>query len=229
MFILNFYPKINPFDKKVMEETSLYICDPGKNTFSFRKLPLPEESSIKDKPHLLVVDDNKDMTSFISNALNETYSADLAYDASQALELLEKDNYDLIILDIMMHGTDGISLARKLKGDVNYSHIPIILLSAKTDKVSKAEGLHSGADVFIEKPFSIQYLKAQIYSLFNNRKSMLEAFNRSPLMPYSTLAMNKSDESFLKIPNDEIKKNMPDEDFSVESLAGILSISRSNL
>lgn len=128
-----------------------------------------------------------------------------------------------------MPGISGISLAGKLKIDVNYSHIPIILLSAKTDNASKAEGLHSGADVFIEKPFSTQHLKAQISSLLNNRKSILEAFNRSPLMPYSTLATNKSDENFLKKLNNEIKKNMSDEGFSVESLTDILSISRSNL
>ncbi|MDR2955983.1 MAG: response regulator [Prevotella sp.] len=227
-----------------MLEGSIEVFDVfgGGTTFAFRFNSLPaalikeeipslqgEESSMEGKPHLLVVDDNKDMASFISSALNEVYSVDIAYDAAQAMELLEKDNYELIVLDIMMPGIDGISLVGKLKKDINYSHIPIILLSAKTDNASKAEGLHSGADVFIEKPFSVQHLKAQISSLLNNRKSILEAFNRSPLMPYSTLAMNKSDESFLKILNDEIKKNMSDEDFSVESLADILSISRSNL
>jgi len=191
--------------------------------------PLRKEYSTESKPHLLVVDDNKDMTSFISSALGDVYNVDMAYDASHAMELLEKNNYELIVLDIMMPGTDGISLTGNLKRDINYSHIPIILLSAKTDNASKAEGLHSGADVFIEKPFSTQHLKAQISSLLNNRKSMLEAFNRSPLMPYSTLAMNKGDESFLKKLNDEIKKNISDEDFSVESLTDILSISRSNL
>lgn len=232
-----------------MLEGSIHVADTpgGGTTFSFRfhslRAALPEdqaqplaneetcvEASQPDgKPQLLVVDDNKDMTAFISGALNDIYHVDMAYDATGAMELLEKNNYELMVLDIMMPGISGISLTAKLKRDVNYSHIPIILLSAKTDNASKAEGLHSGADVFIEKPFSVQHLKAQIASLLNNRKSLLDTFNRSPLASYSTLTTNKSDESFLKKLNEEIKKNISDEDFSVESLTDILSISRSNL
>ena len=190
---------------------------------------LPENETEENLPRLLAVDDNKDMTLFIGRSLGNLYRVDIADDASAALALLERHTYELIISDVMMPGTDGISFTRKLKTDVNFSHIPVILLSAKTDNASKAEGLRAGADVFIEKPFSMQYLRAQIFSLLNNRKSLLEAFNRSPLMSYSALATNKSDEVFLKKLNDEIEKHLSDENFSVESLADILSISRSNL
>lgn len=169
------------------------------------------------------------MTLFISQNLGGNYHVDVADNVSQALKLLEKNSYELIISDIMMPGTDGILFARQLRNNINFSHIPIILLSAKTDNVSKAEGLYAGADVFIEKPFSMKYLKAQIASLLNNRKSILDAFNRSPLMPYSALATNKSDEIFLKKLNEEIEKHMADENFSVESLADIFSLSRSSL
>ena len=146
-----------------------------------------------------------------------------------AVEYMNRDVPDIVFTDIMMPGTDGILFARQLRNNINFSHIPIILLSAKTDNVSKAEGLYAGADVFIEKPFSMKFLKAQIASLLNNRKSILDAFNRSPLMPYSALATNKSDEIFLKKLNEEIEKHMADENFSVESLADIFSLSRSSL
>ncbi len=182
-----------------------------------------------NKPRLLAVDDNKDMLFFIRHSLCNLYRVDTTSDVISALKLLENNTYELIISDIMMPGIDGISFVRKLKNDVNFSHIPVILLSAKTDNASKAEGLRSGADVFIEKPFSMQYLRAQIFSLLNNRKSLLETFKRSPLMSYSVLATNKSDEIFLKKLNDEIEKHLSEEDFSVESLTDILSISRSNL
>ena len=129
----------------------------------------------------------------------------------------------------MMPDIDGISLVKKLKADLNYSHIPIILLSAKIENSTKIEGLRSGADVFIEKPFSTLYLKAQISSLLKNRKAILDVFNSSPLAPYSTIVTNKSDEYFLNKLNEEIEKNMADENFTVEHLTDVLNISRSSL
>jgi len=178
---------------------------------------------------ILIVEDNPDMVSFIKKALLVEYTADSVLNAEEALHLLEEKNYDIIISDIMMPGIDGISFVKKLKSEISYSHIPVILLSAKTENAVKIEGLLSGADVFIEKPFSMSYLKAQISSLLENRKTMLEAFNRSPLISYSNLASNKNDEVFLNRLNEEIEKHISDENFSVESLIDILNISRSNL
>jgi signal transduction histidine kinase/ligand-binding sensor domain-containing protein/DNA-binding response OmpR family regulator len=178
---------------------------------------------------VLVVDDNADMTVFISNCLTGEYTVDTADDASIALKLLDEKNYSLIVSDIMMPGIDGISFVKKVKSDVNYSHIPVILLSAKIENSTKAEGLLSGADAFIEKPFSPIYLKAQIASLLKNRKNILESFNRSPLASYASLTTNKSDEYFINKLNEEIEKHIADEKFSVESLVDILNISRSNL
>lgn len=129
----------------------------------------------------------------------------------------------------MMPGIDGISFTKKLKSDLNYNHIPIILLSAKTENAVKIEGLHSGADVFIEKPFSVSYLKAQIISLLENRRTVLEAFNRSPFISYSALVTSKNDELFLNQLNEEIERHISDENFSVESLTDIFNISRSHL
>lgn len=178
---------------------------------------------------ILVVDDNPDMTSFISSCLSNDYIVETAEDAQSALSLLEEKHFNLIISDIMMPGVDGISFVKKLKSDVSYSHIPVILLSAKIENSTKAEGLMSGADAFIEKPFSTIYLKAQIASLLKNRRAILDLFNRSPLASYSSLATNKSDEYFLNKLNEEIELHIADESFSVESLTDILGISRSNL
>lgn len=183
----------------------------------------------KDKNSILVVDDNPDITSFIKRVLEHDYIVDTALDANTAWELLEKRGYDLIISDIMMPDVDGISFTKRIKGDLNYSHIPVILLSAKTENAVKIEGLRSGAEVFMEKPFSTSFLKAQIVSLLENRRTILEAFNRSPLASYSILATNKGDEVFLSKLNEEIEKNLSDETFSVESLTDVLGISRSNL
>lgn len=178
---------------------------------------------------ILVVEDNPDMALFILNSLQREYNADAAPDAAKAFQLLNENSYDIILSDIMMPGTDGISFTKRLRSDLNYSHIPIILLSARTENAVKVEGLLSGADAFIEKPFSISYLKAQIASLLENRKTILEAFNRSPLASYSILVNNRNDEIFLAKLNEEIEKHISDENFSVDSLTEIFNMSRSNL
>jgi DNA-binding response OmpR family regulator len=177
---------------------------------------------------ILLIDDNPDITSFIGQSLQEDYKIDIVENGRLALKKLEVESYNLIISDIMMPEIDGISLSEIIKNNVNYSHIPIILLSAKIENSTKIKGLMTGADVFVEKPFSITYLKAQISSLLRNRNSLLEIFNKNPLASYSTLATNKSDDSFLKNLNEEIEKNLSDDQFNVESLVHILGFSRSN-
>lgn len=178
---------------------------------------------------ILVVDDNPDMTTFVKNCLSDDYVVDTAANGHEAIDLLNEKNYNLIISDIMMPGIDGISLVKKIKTDINYSHLPVILLSAKVENSAKIDGLKSGADVFIEKPFSTLYLKAQISSLLKNRKAILEVFNSSPLAPYSSIVTNKRDECFIEKLNEEIEKHISDENFTVESLTDSLHISRSNL
>jgi ligand-binding sensor domain-containing protein/signal transduction histidine kinase/DNA-binding response OmpR family regulator len=181
------------------------------------------------KSHILIVDDNSEMLQFLENSLKNEYILNTALDVNEAFPLLESNSYELIISDIMMPGIDGISFTKKLKSDINYNHIPIILLSAKTENAVKAEGLYSGAEVFIEKPFSVAHLKAQIVSILENRRAILETFNRSPFLSYSVLGANKDEQFFLNKLNEEIEKYISDENFSVESLANIFNISRSNL
>jgi signal transduction histidine kinase/ligand-binding sensor domain-containing protein/DNA-binding response OmpR family regulator len=195
--------------------------------------PLPEAdlspAADTTRHAILVVEDNPEMALFIVNSLQREYNVDTAPDAGKAFRLLNENTYEIILSDIMMPGTDGISFTKRLRSDLNYSHIPVILLSARTENAIKVEGLLSGADAFIEKPFSISYLKAQIASLLENRKTILEAFNRSPLASYSLLVNNKNDEAFLSKLNEEIEKRISDENFSVDSLTEIFNMSRSNL
>ncbi len=179
--------------------------------------------------NVLVVDDNPEISAFISNCLCHEYQVETAPHASEAWKKLEETTFDLIISDIMMPDVDGISFTKRIKADINYSHIPVILLSAKTDNAVKVEGLRSGAEVFMEKPFSTSFLKAQIRTLLANRRTLLDTFNRSPLASYASIATNKSDEAFLNRLNEEIEKHLSDQHFSVESLTDVLHISRSNL
>ena len=140
-------------------------------------------------------------------------------DGQEALDALEKDYYDLIISDIMMPEMDGLELCEHLKSELDYSHIPIILLTAKTTLQAKIEGMKLGADVYIEKPFSVEYLKVCVANLLNNREKLRASFVNSPFVQTGSMAMTKADESFLKTLKEVVVANMQNPDFCLDDMA----------
>ena len=102
---------------------------------------------------ILLVEDNREIVKFLQKELHHSYNIFTATDGQQALEVLAKENIQLVISDIMMPVMDGIELCKKIKTGIQYSHIPVILLTAKNTITSKIEGLETGADAYIEKPF----------------------------------------------------------------------------
>src|SRR5690606_10084839 len=106
---------------------------------------------------------------FIADDLGEEYDVLTASDGAEALEVLANHVVHLVVSDVMMPGIDGYELCTRIKSDLAYSHIPIILLTAKNTLQSKIQGLEQGADAYIEKPFSPEHLQAQINSLLTNR------------------------------------------------------------
>ena len=181
------------------------------------------------KPTLLIVEDNEDLSAFLNRSLKMEYKVITAANGQIALDLLENQWVDIIISDVMMPGIDGLELVKKAKESEQYSHIPIILLSAHTNLETKVTGLDYGADSYIEKPFSLEYLRAQVKSLVKNRNLILEKFATSPFVPYGSIANNKKDEEFLNKLNNEIEINISDSAYSIEKMASALSMSRSNL
>ena len=145
------------------------------------------------------------------------------------LKMLNKKHVDLVISDVVMPQMDGFQLCKELKSNLNYSHIPIILLTAKTNLQSKIEGLDAGADAYVEKPFSMEHVFAQISNLLSNRNKIKEAFANSPLTKVKSIAPTKADEDFLKNVTEVIDKNIADTQFSVDMLASELNMSRSSL
>ena len=129
----------------------------------------------------------------------------------------------------MMPVMDGFELCKKIKSNVEFSHIPVILLTAKNAIQAKVEGLELGADAYIEKPFSKEYLQAQIASLLNNRNIIREYFANSPLIHIKSMAHSRADELFLETLHDTITKNIEDTDLDVEKLAEIMNMSRITL
>ncbi|MGL6180128.1 MAG: hybrid sensor histidine kinase/response regulator transcription factor, partial [Tannerellaceae bacterium] len=178
---------------------------------------------------VLVVEDQEEMNAFIANELKHEYQVFRASNGAEALEILAKEMIKVVISDVMMPVMDGIELCKRIKGEPNTSHIPVILLTAKGTLEAKLEGLEVGADSYIDKPFSINYLKARISNLIKNREQILKAFGNSPLAVSSSLVANKVDEAFINRLNEFIYQNIDNPDLSVEILAEMLSMSTSSL
>lgn len=181
------------------------------------------------KPLILIIDDNEEILEFLADELSEKYKVLAACNGLAALEVLKEHPVQLIVSDVMMDEMDGFELCRIVKQNFEYSHIPVILLTAKNSLQSKIEGLETGADAYIEKPFSTEYLQVQISNLLANRNKLKEYFAHSPLVHIKSIAYSKSDELFLEKLNEMICNNLEYPDLNVEQLAGLLNMSRPTL
>jgi ligand-binding sensor domain-containing protein/signal transduction histidine kinase/DNA-binding response OmpR family regulator len=182
-----------------------------------------------EKPLLLLVEDNREILGFIQKELSPSYNIIRAYNGLEALELLQKEIVHLVISDIMMPVMDGIELSKKMKSDIQFSHIPIILLTAKNSIQSKIEGLEVGADAYIEKPFAMEHLMAQINNLLNNRNIIKEYFARTPLAHIKSIAISIADKKFIEELNKAIYENIAYTDLDVEHLSKMMNMSKPTL
>lgn len=179
------------------------------------------------RPFILVVDDNKDVLFMLREVLSHTYEVKTAQNADEALEVLRSATPQLIITDVMMPGTDGMSLTKIIKNNKHTMHIPLILLSARNTDEDKAEGLRVGADAYIGKPFNVQYLQAIVNRLIENRKNMDEYYNTSACA-YDFVEgqlIKQEDKDFLYALNAFVEKNLSNNDLTTEQMAEALHMS----
>lgn len=201
--------------------------------------PLPEDiipeqnatASMSQKvlPIMLIVDDNEDMLHFLSSHFQTSYTIVTAVDGVDALHKLKEQEVALIISDWMMPNMNGIDLCKAVRNNQLTSHIPFILLTAKTDTEAKITSMNCGADAYIEKPFSLQYLEACIKNLLELRLQLRQKFSQMPTVSINSIAANQSDKVFLEKMNHLIEENLNNEELSVDFLAEKLCISRSGL
>lgn len=180
-------------------------------------------------PVILLVDDEEEILDFLQRMLECKYTILRAENGQSALKILKDESVQLVVSDVMMPEMDGFELCKLIKSNFDYSHIPVILLTAKNTIQAKVAGLELGADAYIEKPFSKEHLFAQISSLIANRSMIREYFASSPLVHIKTMAHSRADERFLELLNETICKNIEDEQLDVEKLARILTMSRITL
>lgn len=176
---------------------------------------------------LLIVEDNMEMMVFLYDTLAGDYNVLTARNGAEALEVMKTNVISILVCDWMMPVMDGIELCKAIRGNLYISHIPFVMLTAKTDTRAKIEGMEAGVDIFIEKPFSVKYLCACIKNLLDMRKAMIEKFSRMPLVPLSGVAPNSSNEEFLMKVNNIIEENISNTDLSVDFIVRQMFISRS--
>lgn len=195
---------------------------------------LPESPAGKDRKFtVLMVEDNRDLLTMTTALLSKWFVVSKAENGREALDRLEREMPDVIVSDVMMAVMDGLELCRQLKSRIEWSHIPLILLTAKTSLDAKTEGAECGADVYVEKPFTIRQLKAQIENLLQLRSAcykVMQQLNLDAKESPATVApgLSQRDYEWIGRIKDVIEQRMAEPDFSIDVLADALSMSRSN-
>lgn len=221
--------ELNQFTLIIPKEQNRFFTAIGdENTFYSAQ----EESVIvpqHNKVTILITEDQPEMRHFIARELAGLYHVLEAGNGKEALDILKKRTVNIIISDVMMPVMDGFAFCNNVKNDINYSHIPFIILTAQHNLQSRLEGLNNGADAYIEKPFSIDLLQAQICNLLKSRELLNKAYLEKPLTSNLTLAASKLDDLFLEKFNTFLENNLSNSMLTVEMLAEEMNMSTSSL
>ena len=188
----------------------------------------PNEST-EEKATLLIVDDNKDIREYISSVFASRYHILLADSGVTGLEATRAKLPDAIISDVMMPDMDGIEFCHAVKTDLDISHIPVILLTARTAEPSRLEGLRTGADDYLTKPFHPEELLLRVRNILNLRRQAREKFARVLTLDPKEVTITNTDEDFLRRALEVVEAEMANYDFKVDNFATQLLVSRSLL
>lgn len=182
-----------------------------------------------DKPEVLIIDDNIDIRTYLRSVLSEKYNVSEAADGKVGLELARKIVPDIVLSDIMMPVMDGLAFCQQLKTDKAISHIPVILLTARSLDEQRAEGYEHGADAYLSKPFSLRLLLSRIDNLIESRKKLNQTWSKGVEDDGIGNISNEIDKSFLKQLRKIIQENLADSDLSVEQIGDEIGLSRVQL
>ena len=233
-----------PISKSVYSNNSIIELQPQKYDFKYTKIGvdvikenqlLPKKSiksakeHTKETPLLLIVEDNRELQDYLVTFFSYDYRILTANNGKEGLELAIKNIPSMIISDLMMPEMNGIEMCRKLKTDINTSHIPILILTAKAGLENEKEGLETGADAFILKPFNIEVLKLRLDNILRTKQQWIQKFRTNSNSKSWKELSNKLDQKFIEKSINIIKNNLDNTEFSVEKFALEIGMSRSAL
>jgi len=177
------------------------------------------------KPTILIIDDQKDLRTFIKEIFEPEYKVYEASNGEEGLKLVKEVYPTLVISDFMMPVMNGVEFCVKMRSNISTSHIPLVLLTAKTGDAVEVEVFESGADAYVNKPFSQLVLKSRVESLIANRKKIIEKYGNSSDEKISILASNSMDKVFLEKFETLLEEKYPHTDLSIEELASDMAVS----
>ena len=184
---------------------------------------------LKNLPTILIIEDNIDMQLFVAGLLEHKYNIILANNGKKGFDLCTEKIPDIVISDIIMPEMDGLVLCHALKSDIRTSHIPIIMLTAKSSDEDKLTGLKAGADAYLLKPFNAQDLEMRLQNILFHRAKLREYFNREVLVKSNMETPISRDSEFIKQLIDCVNRNLADPEFNILKFASELSIGRNVL
>jgi len=186
-------------------------------------------SSADDKPTILVVEDNADVRTYLRNQLADGYCVQEAKDGEAALDRARAGPPALILSDVMMPELDGLELCRRVKNNDALRDVPVLLLTAKAGDEAEVEGLDAGADAYVEKPFSMETLRAHIQNLIESRAALREKYRDEVTMAPSGVSVTPEEKQFYEGARAVVEAHIGESGFTVEQFAGEMSVSRSTL
>jgi signal transduction histidine kinase/ligand-binding sensor domain-containing protein/AraC-like DNA-binding protein len=210
-----------PFRKNSSQESFLPSTAESENV-------VPKTSEWKDeskKIKILLIEDNSDVRAFIRIELSD-YTVEEAVNGKKGIEQAFQSIPELIITDIMMPEMNGVEICKILKTDIRTSHIPIIMLTAKSSADNQIEGLETGADAYFTKPFNINVLKLQIRNILNFRETLRKRFIMEPVVDVKEITVTSTDELLLRKAIEIVEKNISNSTFGVNDFAAEIGIGR---
>ncbi|NMH88378.1 hybrid sensor histidine kinase/response regulator transcription factor [Flavivirga algicola] len=194
------------------------------------KISLESETNIepidKSRETILIVEDNTEVRSYIKSIFSKNYNIFEAANGQEAIEMAQKEEVDVIVSDVMMPIMDGFELCHKVKSEIITSHIPVVLLTAKTSDQYKKTGYKIGADIYITKPFDVDVLKLRIFNLLENRKNIISKFKKDIILEPEALNITSEDEKFLQKAIKIVENNITNPDFNVSVFTSLMGMSR---
>ena len=182
-----------------------------------------------ERPLVLIIDDNNGMRAYLRSILKDKYNVSEAADGKQGLEKACREVPKLVICDVMMPVMDGLEFTRQLKQNMATSHIPVILLTARSLSEQREEGYGTGADSYLTKPFSGSVLLARVDNLLRSRTMLRSLFSGDKKEEAAEEQLGSRDQTFINRLRDSIRQNMGDSDFTVERLGEEVGLSRVQL
>ena len=178
---------------------------------------------------LLIIEDNADMLHFLASYFSPKYNVYTATNGEEGLRLLAKYSIQLVVSDVMMPVMDGYELCRRIKSDINTSHIPIILLTARSDSSDMLQGYKCGAEAYVMKPFDPQMLDMQVANIINTQRQQQERFSNGTESVNDEDVINDIDRDFLARVSKLVDENIDNSHFCIQDVTTSLGISRSLL